>query len=91
MPILARNVAQNCGRAAAAQADSHPSLRNPVGRGSECGKGASEPREENPSRTVSDAKGPSPPRVQSVRWGDTTQLAEALAHFDGFGPDVVLA
>lgn len=31
------------------------------------------------------------PRVHGLRWGDKTQLEEALKIFDGCGPDVVLA
>lgn len=93
MTLLARNVAENCGRAAAAKPDSVLSPRsNPLGRGSGRDRErAAEIREKGPRTTLSQTRGSSPPRVQSLRWGDGSQLAEALAHFDGFGPDVVLA
>eukprot|EP00903_Cladosiphon_okamuranus_P015494 g14305.t1 len=88
IPLLARNVAENCGRAA----ETMPSLRsNPVGQGSGDRERAAETREKGPRSTLSPTKGPSPPRVQSLRWGDGAQLEEALAPFDGFGPDLVLA
>lgn len=99
MTILARNVSENCGRAAATtQAGSRPDLpRHPAGQGPDprdTEQRASEPVGEEP-RTLPETKdwssSPPPPRVQGLRWGDGVQLAEALAHFDGFGPDVVLA
>lgn len=94
MTLLARNVTENCGLAAAtSRADSHrPSLRDPVGLGSRDIERASELQEEEEPRTSpSDTNFSSPPRVQSLRWGDRAQLARALANFEGFGPDVVLA
>lgn len=92
MTILARNVAQNCGRAAETQAtaDYVPSLRHSVGQGSGGRERDFKPRAKE-SQTLSETHNASPPRVQSLRWGDRVQLAEALARFDGFAPDVVLA
>eukprot|EP00752_Nemacystus_decipiens_P011712 g10393.t1 len=90
MAILARNVAENCGLSAETPTDDIPRQRSRAGQGLGGREGALEPQGAKP-RTPSRATHPSPPRVQSLRWGDTAQLAGALARFDGFAPDVVLA
>lgn len=99
LATLARNIAENCGRAASARTDSgrgprHAACGWPLGdmaAGAQP-RHAPEPRNERGPRMLSAATGFSPPpRVQSLRWGDRAQLAEAVASYGGFGPDVVLA
>lgn len=109
MNLLARNVADNCGRAAKFCPAGLPPLTTPrdsdVSRDSReaaTGRGTASPQqqrtrgksvaeEERPSFLLPPPPPPSPPRVQNLRWGNRAQLAEALANFDGVGPDVVLA
>ncbi|CAM9384588.1 unnamed protein product [Hapterophycus canaliculatus] len=89
MALLARNVKQNCVRKPRAGRSPPDSL---------------DVAPQEPTRDTGDGRRPAgaatgaarsdhslSPRVQSLSWGDSAQLAEALANFHGFGPDVVLA
>ncbi|CAM9855854.1 unnamed protein product [Ectocarpus fasciculatus] len=84
--LLARNVSENCGSRAVAAipppSPGRPTSRDNSGSGED--EGGPPPGRRRPPP-------PAPPSVQSLRWGDKSQLAEALKRFDGFGPDVVLA
>ncbi|CAM9353996.1 unnamed protein product [Pylaiella littoralis] len=120
MALLARNVAENCGRTGAATVNPTGGNRLPplpTPRENHGAHGSSEAeragaagaaaveratasqQQQRTTRETTFAGGnhplpspPSPPpRVQSLRWGDRAQLAEALANFGGVGPDVVLA
>lgn len=115
MTLLARNVAENCGRTSAAATATDPVSYQaplPAPRENNAASGSSEAAAtaatgratSSPQRTIrkpSFAGGklpsppppspPPPPSVQGLRWGHKAQLAEALANFNGVGPDIVLA
>ncbi|CAB1117201.1 unnamed protein product [Ectocarpus sp. CCAP 1310/34] len=95
MALLARNVSENCGpRAVATPQPSPGRTSRDHSRGGEAGsapEGGSAEDEGAPPPGRRRPPPPPPPSVQSLRWGDKAQLADALRKFDGFGPDVVLA
>lgn len=101
MALLSRNVSVNCGGTSAFSASLVGAKKEEVVAVT---RGDDVEEEDVMREQVSDVDGtsgfigqgqgetnPPPPYVQELCWGNGAHLTEALVHFQGFGPDVVLA
>lgn len=92
MTLLAQNVSTNC-RRTATSGKSCTALEEGMGEETEARSPfvAANVKEKTGVVSSRQTKMIPAPRVHELRWGNRAQLVDALAAFDSFGPDVVLA